>query len=51
LVAGGKWNVTALSQMPEYNIITPEVVETYRQHAKFKFDCGDYEASRLMLDH
>jgi translation initiation factor 3 subunit E len=36
--------------MPEFSI-APEVVETYRQHAKFKFDCGDYEASRLMLDH
>ena len=48
LVAGKKWSVVALAQIPQYNV-TPEVVETYRQHAKFKFDCGDYQASRNML--
>ena len=48
LVAGKKWSVVALAQLPQYNV-TPEVVETYRQHAKFKFDCGDYQASRNML--
>ena len=48
LIAGGKWNVSALSQMPELNV-DEQVVETYRQHAKFKFDCGDYQASRDML--
>lgn len=50
LVGGGKWSVTALSQLPEYNV-TAEVVETYRQHAKFKFECGDYQASRDMLEN
>lgn len=34
--------------MPEYNV-TDEVVEIYREHAKFKFDCGDYQAAKDML--
>ena len=31
--------------------ITSQVLETYRQHAKYNFDCGDYQASRDMLEH
>jgi translation initiation factor 3 subunit E len=50
LVASGKWNVSALARVPEFNV-TPEVVEAYREHAKFKFDCGDYQASRDMLEN
>lgn len=46
LLSAGKWNVPALG---DHNI-TPEVVETYRQHAKFKFECGDYKGSRDMLE-
>lgn len=29
--------------------ITKDMIETYRALAKFKFDCGDYKASRDML--
>jgi translation initiation factor 3 subunit E len=45
-VAAGKWNVAALGDFK----ITPEVVETYRQHSKFKFECGDYKGARDMLE-
>ena len=31
--------------------ITPEVVETYREHAKFSFDCGDYQTAGKMLEN
>jgi translation initiation factor 3 subunit E len=31
--------------------ITPQVVDTYRQLAKYNFDCGDYQASRDMLEN
>lgn len=48
LQASGKWNVAGLAQTPELNV-TEEVVETFREMAKFKFDCGDYQASRQML--
>lgn len=46
LVASGAWNVTAVS---ESHGVTLEVLETYRQLAKFNFECGDYQASRTML--
>eukprot|EP00980_Cylindrotheca_fusiformis_P003609 scaffold812_cov124-Cylindrotheca_fusiformis.AAC.1 len=46
LVAAGKWNVQALADFQ----ITEQVVETYRQHAKFKFECGDYKGARDMLE-
>lgn len=46
--ASGKWNVDGVSQTPELNI-TKDMVETYKQLAKFKFECGDYQASREML--
>jgi len=48
LQASGKWNVDGLAQTPDLNI-TKEMVETYREMAKFKFECGDYQASREML--
>ncbi len=44
----GKWNIDGLAQTPELNI-TKEMVETYRELAKFKFECGDYQAAREML--
>ena len=31
--------------------ITPEVVESYRQWAKYNFDCGDYKAARDILEN
>lgn len=31
--------------------INAEVIETYRQLAKFNFDCGDYQSSRDMLSN
>jgi translation initiation factor 3 subunit E len=50
LLASNQWNVTALSSIAAYNI-TPDVVEAYRQHAKYNFDCGDYQAARNMLEN
>lgn len=38
----------SLSQKTDLNI-TAEVVELYRQLARYNFDCGDYQASRDML--
>ena len=49
-MASGQWNVTALASIEAYDI-TPDVVDTYRQHAKYNFDCGDYQAARNMLEH
>lgn len=37
--------------MEQHHSITKEVVETYRQLARFKYDCGDYKSSRDMLTH
>lgn len=31
--------------------MTPQVVETYAQLAKYNFDCGDYQAARDMLEN
>lgn len=31
--------------------ITPEVVDTYRQLARFRFDCGDYALARSILTY
>lgn len=50
LIASGKWNVAALSQL-EDSKITPDVVETYRMLARYNFDCGDYQSARDMLDN
>mmetsp|Transcript_12311 Transcript_12311/g.16125 ORF Transcript_12311/g.16125 Transcript_12311/m.16125 type:complete len:532 (+) Transcript_12311:110-1705(+) len=46
--AAGHWNVGALQQ---HHAITKEVVDMYRQLARFKYDCGDYKSSRDMLTH
>jgi translation initiation factor 3 subunit E len=35
--------------MTANSAITPETVETYRELAKYMFECGDYRASRDML--
>ena len=31
--------------------ITDDVIETYRLHAKYRFDCGNYKESRDMLEN
>mmetsp|Transcript_11364 Transcript_11364/g.25305 ORF Transcript_11364/g.25305 Transcript_11364/m.25305 type:complete len:532 (-) Transcript_11364:63-1658(-) len=46
--AAGQWNVAGLEK--NHNI-TKEMVDTYRQLARFKYDCGDYNSSRDMLAH
>jgi translation initiation factor 3 subunit E len=47
LQAAGHWNAAYLSQHhPE---ITESVVTAYRDYARFKFDCGDYESARTLL--
>lgn len=46
LMQKGEWNIAGLESAG----ITPEIVETYRQLAKFNYDCGDYHSSRDMLE-
>lgn len=46
LMQSGQWNIEGLKSVE----ITPEIVETYRQLAKFNYDCGDYQTSRDMLE-
>jgi translation initiation factor 3 subunit E len=46
-VASKSWNLEKLSQID--SAITEEVVDSYRQLARFRFDCGDYAAAREML--
>lgn len=46
LMQNGKWNVAGLAEVG----ITSDVVETYRQLAKFNYDCGDYETARDMIE-
>jgi len=41
-----KWNIAGLVEVG----ITSDVVETYRQLAKFNYDCGDYESARDMIE-
>jgi len=49
LLKAGQWNITEISKQ---NLgITAEVVETYRQLAKFNFDCGDYRTACDMLSN
>lgn len=43
----GNWNFVHLSE--KYPEITEQVVSAYRDFARFKFDCGDYEDARTML--
>jgi len=50
LVARGGWNVVALSESEDLGI-TPDVVESYRELARYNFDCGDYQSSRDMLEN
>jgi len=50
LVASGQWNVDSLSSMATLDI-DAEVVETYRELARYNFDCGDYQAARNMLEN
>lgn len=46
LMQNGKWNVAGLAEVG----ITSDVVENYRQLAKFNYDCGDYETARDMIE-
>lgn len=48
LLKAGKWNIAELSKNGELGI-TSQVIETYRQLAKFNFDCGDYQTANNML--
>mmetsp|Transcript_29144 Transcript_29144/g.55036 ORF Transcript_29144/g.55036 Transcript_29144/m.55036 type:complete len:492 (-) Transcript_29144:111-1586(-) len=41
-----KWNVKGLKEQG----VTEETLETYRQLAKFQYECGDYETSHFMID-
>ena len=50
LIKAGQWNITEIAKIEELGI-TPEVIETYRQLAKFNFDCGDYRTSCDMLSN
>jgi len=50
LMSEGKWNVESLTKMTSLGV-DEKVVETYRQNAKFNFDCGDYQTSRDMLEN
>lgn len=45
MMAAGRWNFGGLAAAG----IEPADVETYRQLARYNFDCGDYKASRDML--
>merc|ERR1712151_703421 len=50
LTKGGQWNVEYLtSNKKEYNVDT-KTIETYRQLAKFNYDCGDYSSANKMLE-
>jgi len=49
LTKGGQWNVEYLtSNKKEYNV-DMKTIETYRQLAKFNYDCGDYSSANKML--
>lgn len=45
-MAAGQWNVQGLATVG----ITPEMMDTYRQLAKYNFECGDYKTSRAQLE-
>jgi len=51
LMSEGQWNIAALSQKTDLNVITNEVLESYRKTAKFQFECGNYQRSRDMLEN
>ena len=46
LMVDGEWT---LSGLESYGI-TREVIDTYKQLAKFNYECGDYGSSKDMLD-
>lgn len=48
LLKAQEWNVASLDKKKELGI-TPQVIETYRQLAKFNFDCGAYQVANDML--
>jgi hypothetical protein len=53
-MATGQWSVEGLSSLAAdspFAGITKEMLETYKQLARYKFDCGDYKTSQKMLDH
>lgn len=49
-MATGRWNIAVLCEEPDLNI-TLEVLEIYRQTAKFHFECGNYQKARDMLEN
>ena len=50
LTRNGNWNVANIGKASGIDtVIDADVIETYRQLAKFNFDCGDYQASKDML--
>jgi translation initiation factor 3 subunit E len=50
LLASGKWSLAALAEVKDLEI-TAEVVETYRELARYNFDCGHYQDARDMLEN
>lgn len=48
MLASGQWNLEALSQVKDSGI-TAQVVDSYRQLARYNFDCGDYQSARTQL--
>lgn len=50
LVKAQEWNTSALSKKKNLGITT-QVIETYRLFSKFNFDCGDYQAAKVMLSN
>jgi len=49
LTKGGQWNVEYLTSNKEYNV-DMQTIETYRQLAKFNYECGDYSSANKMLE-
>jgi len=49
-VSSGKWNVAGLAGSTDLGV-TPEMVETYKELARYNFDCGDYQTARDMLEN
>ena len=48
-MSSGKFTLTGIQKYDAS--ITADVVESYRQLARFMFDCGDYKAARDMLSY
>lgn len=46
LLQENQWNVRGIA-----HIASHDTIETYRQLAKFNYDCGDYKAARDMLNN